>query len=476
MSMGGGGGGSTTTVQKADPWSGLQPGLNTLYGNAVQNFNNGGPQYYPGQTTAGTNWDIENALNMGTSRAMQGPYDMTDPAKASLTQTINGRSPWDDPGSGIQGSFARGDVVGSNPAQGTLSNFANGAYGGNYQGQDTQNYYASGYGNSPLQGEWTQGAFGHGDVMGGNTANPGLNFGANGGYLDKQNPYLEGLYSAATTPMVQQFQNAIAPGLASQFSLAGRTGSGAHQGAFSQASEGLGRNLGATAASIYGSAYENERGRQQANLGTLSSNYNTERAQQLAAAQGLSGLDFQKRQQQLGAAQGLSGLQLQKFAQMLQGTQALGSMNAAERAQQLGASGMLSDRYGAERQLQQGAAMGAPGFQSGVQGMDFDRISKLLGVGQFRQGQSQDLINADKARYDYTQQLPGMNLQQLNQILQGGMSLNGSSTTGKENTQRNPFASGLGGAATGASIGSIFPGIGTGIGAIAGGLGGLLFG
>lgn len=75
-----GGGGSTTTVQKADPWSGVQPWLRTgydalanLYGtptwDASGNLSgfslDGGPQYYPNSTVA----DV-NALE-GTGQQMQ---------------------------------------------------------------------------------------------------------------------------------------------------------------------------------------------------------------------------------------------------------------------------------------------------------------------------------------------------------------------------------------------------------------------
>ena len=47
-----GGGGSQTTVQKADPWSGAQPHLLAAYDEAAKLFNQGGPQYYQGQTYA----------------------------------------------------------------------------------------------------------------------------------------------------------------------------------------------------------------------------------------------------------------------------------------------------------------------------------------------------------------------------------------------------------------------------------------
>jgi len=48
--MSGGGG---TTVQKSDPWSGAQPYLQDVMGQAQQLYRGGGPSYYPGQTFVG---------------------------------------------------------------------------------------------------------------------------------------------------------------------------------------------------------------------------------------------------------------------------------------------------------------------------------------------------------------------------------------------------------------------------------------
>lgn len=67
MDSGGGGGsqpsGQTTTVQKADPWSGQQPFLQTGFQQVQDLYNSGGPQYYSGQTYAGPTDAQNNALN-----------------------------------------------------------------------------------------------------------------------------------------------------------------------------------------------------------------------------------------------------------------------------------------------------------------------------------------------------------------------------------------------------------------------------
>ena len=48
----GGGGGTTTTIQKADPWSGVQPHLLFAFNEARRLYESDTPQYFPGQTYA----------------------------------------------------------------------------------------------------------------------------------------------------------------------------------------------------------------------------------------------------------------------------------------------------------------------------------------------------------------------------------------------------------------------------------------
>lgn len=326
MSKGGGGGGSTTTVQKADPWVGLQPGLNTLYSNAVSNYNTGGPQYFPGQTLAGDNGDINSALWAGQKRAHDGS-PLLNNAKDRFNSTI------------------AGDYV--------------------------------------------------------NSYDPRLASVADGSFLNQQNPQLAAMYKSATDPMVEQFKNATAPGLASQFSMAGRMGSNSHAAAFEGAGNSLARGLGQASAQIYGNNFENERGRQ------------------MQAMQGL----------------------------------------------------MQNRNY--ERGLQQQAMNMAPQLANS----DYNDLDKLMGIGQYQQTQQQGQINDARARYDYGQQRPGMALQQLNQILQGGMSLNGSTSQGNNSMNRNPFAGALGGSAAMYGLGGAFGGeVGSAMMGIPGLIGGALLG
>lgn len=439
MSKGGGGGGSTTQVQKADPWPGLQGPLKELYGGAVDNYHTGGPQYYPGSTVAPSNDAISQALNMGMARAGQGPDPMLGSASGSLQQTMQGRS------------------MGANPAYGTLANFAGGNAMDNPAmaglGQLGSNGGAFG---QMAQGGGTFGKFAQGNYIGSNPAQDYFQGATNGNFLDQQNPWLKQLVESAQRPVVSQFQNAIAPAMASQFSAAGRTGSGAHQGAFGQATESLGRNLGDISTGIYGTAYENERNRQQQAAGQLAQMNESERAQQLQGAQG-------EQQGRLAGAQGMAGAL---------GT--MGSLFQDQRGQQLRGAEDITNQYVAERDRQQQAALAAPGMATTSQNLDFDRIAKMMGTGQYMQGQQQQLLDADKARYDFGQERPLMNLQALNQLLQGGSMYGTKTSSGSNETNRNPFAGAVGGAALASGFGSL-PGMGA-LGGPMGLLGGAVLG
>lgn len=488
MSKGGGsGGGSTTTVQKADPWVGLQPALSQLYGSALSNYQSGGPQYYPNSTLAGTNGQIETALNQGWNTTSNNLGEL-DRAKWGLQRTADGLTPWDNPAYGSLQNASSGGNIGTNPAEGLLRWFGYGGGVGNNAAQGALQGMATGTGPAnPAMGtlqdmsgnSGTFGQFSNGSFMGGNTANPYLTDEANGKYLtDQTNPYLRGLFDNASGAITDQFKNAIAPGLASQFSAAGRTGSGAAMGAFDNASNTLGRTLTNTANSIYGGAYENERQRQQQAISMLSGNYNTERGMQLQGAAGQAGVAgqlgslFQGQQgQQLGAASALANLGLQERGQQLQGAQSLASLNEQERAQQLQAMQTQTNQYGLERGLQQQAQLSVPQMQAAQQ----NNLSQLLGIGQYRQGQQQDQINADMARWNFGQNAPTANLQTLNQLLQGGSAYSGQQSTSNQSLNRNPFASALGGASAAYGIGSAL-GTGSELGGMIGGPWGLLGG
>jgi len=82
---GGGGSQTSTTVQKADPWSGVQPYLQQGYADATKLYEQGGPQYFPGQTYV----DRDPLENMGQTMNLN--YGM-GAAQNSATQMLNAQN------------------------------------------------------------------------------------------------------------------------------------------------------------------------------------------------------------------------------------------------------------------------------------------------------------------------------------------------------------------------------------------------
>jgi hypothetical protein len=109
---------------------------------------------------------------------------------------------------------------------------------------------------------------------------------AGGQYINPStNPAMAGMLQTATQPLVNQYQTAIAPQLASNFENAGRYGSGAQTNAQGQAQYGLGQALQGATSGIVNNAYNQGL---QATLGAgqaLGSAYNQGLANSNAAAQ-----------------------------------------------------------------------------------------------------------------------------------------------------------------------------------------------
>lgn len=100
-----------------------------------------------------------------------------------------------------------------------------------------------------------------------------------GQYLSPDsNPFARATVDAANRPLVENYQNVVAPGNDSRFSLAGRYGSGAHVAADTQGQEALQRQMSDNSNAIYSGIYNTERGYQN---------------QAVAAAPGLAQADYQ---------------------------------------------------------------------------------------------------------------------------------------------------------------------------------------
>lgn len=82
-----------------------------------------------------------------------------------------------------------------------------------------------------------------------------------GKYLNS-NPYLQGAISAAVRPVTDAFTSSVMPGIDSNFSSAGRYGSGMQQGAYNDANETLAQQVGDIGTNMAYQNYGDERQRQ----------------------------------------------------------------------------------------------------------------------------------------------------------------------------------------------------------------------
>ena len=90
-----------------------------------------------------------------------------------------------------------------------------------------------------------------------------------GGEYVRESPYLQAQLSAALRPLQQQFTEQVIPGISSQFSQAGRYGSGAMERATSGATEAFTRAAGDITSNIAGQQFQQERAYQQAAIPQL---------------------------------------------------------------------------------------------------------------------------------------------------------------------------------------------------------------
>lgn len=105
-----------------------------------------------------------------------------------------------------------------------------------------------------------------------------------------QNPELDNRFQLMSDRISEQYQRITAPGTASRFAAAGRSGSGAHNAAVNLNEKNLGRALGETATNVYYGDYENRM---------------RDRMQGLGLAPGVRGLEYGD----LAATQGQAGIE-----------------------------------------------------------------------------------------------------------------------------------------------------------------------
>lgn len=146
-----------------------------------------------------------------------------------------------------------------------------------------------------------------------------------------------------------------------------------------------------------------------------------------------------------------------------------------ELARQLGGlrSQAYLQNYESER-ARQNAAMGlAPQFQSALDARENMQAGLMGQVGQARDIKSQQMIDAEKARFDFAQNEPWQRAQNYMSLISPGAGMGGTTTVTPD--RGSPVSGALGGAAAGAAMGSMALGpLGTYYGGMLGGGLGLL--
>jgi hypothetical protein len=222
------------------------------------------------------------------------------------------------------------------------------------------------------------------------------------------NPYLAQMAQAANQETINQYQEAVAPGLQAQATQA-YGGPGATQGsAFQQAQanneQALGQTLANNTANIYGQNYANAQNQITSALGQAGAVQNTNYTpanQTLNAAQSL----LNTGQTQVGAGAQQAGVGSQ---QVNAGSQQLGLANTTNNigATQAGI-GNQSVNAGATQ-------FGAGSTQYGQQQQGIDQ---LLGIGTLQQQQQQTGLNAATGNATQANQFGNQELSQLGSLL-----------------------------------------------------------
>jgi hypothetical protein len=322
MTIGGGRESGSTTK---DPWSEQVPYLKDIFAGAQENYQkNPTPTYYPYSTVAEGSPESKQAASLTAQRALSGS-PLVNQAKSGLSDTIGGSYLYSNPIFNTTSRIASGGVT--NPAMNTAGLLS---------------------GNNPAAGNPAMGLLG-------NTAS--------GAYLNS-NPHLDQTFDRAA--------GKVNSAVASQFSGAGRYGSGLHQANTTEALSGLAND-------IYGGNYARERQNQEAATSNLGNLYS-------------------------------SGI-----GQQLQATGLLGDLANTGVSQRLQASGLLGNAYDAERGRQQQGIFGSTDLAN----QDYTDLQKLMDVGQYKTDRAQTFLDEDINRYYYNQDAPQTALENYMRLIQG---------------------------------------------------------
>lgn len=285
----GGGGGTTTTNSVTQPWTGQQPYLRNMFGQAQNVYNQFSGN--PSSSVAGFT-PMQNQA-MGATQNMANASDTTagvNATNAAANYTTN---------------LANGAYLGSNPGNSTFSSISNGSLS-----------------NNPGNAAYSQ--FANGSML--------------------NNPYMQGMANAANTNIINAYQTATAPQTTSEFEGAGRYGSGAMMNAQNMAQQGLATQLSNAQNNLYGSMYNQNMSNMLTGASGLSQNYATAGNQQLSGAQGLSQNYDTATQQQLAGALNAPAYQTAS-SNLLSNLYNMGGNQQALAQQQINAPWSLLNNY-----------------------------------------------------------------------------------------------------------------------------------
>lgn len=368
----GGGGGNQDVTQTTEPWSGAQPYLLDMYKQASNLYNQGGPAYYPESTV--TPFSPQSQLGMGM-----------------MEKLALGGSQYQQPLDQLYAQLMKGSA--NNPGLNYLQGFSNATV-------------------NPRQIKRAQVGFAPQVQVGNGLTDPtrqALNQTQAGAYLNS-NPYLDQTYNRASNAVTRQFNESVLPGVNSTFSLAGRTGSGVHQNAVNQASEQLGTTLSDLGNQVYGGNYQQERDRM------------------LQASNALGGFDTQAQGYGLQASSQNAQNALSRNINQANLAQDASRFNATNdmNAQQFNQGFRLDMGNALNGMYQQGINNQVSGASLGqnMMGNEWDNISRLMGVGGMVEDKAGQYLQDNKNRFDYYQQRPYQNMNQLTSWISGNPASN----------------------------------------------------
>jgi hypothetical protein len=426
--MAGGSQGSTFTPTETTLDPTLRPYVDTALSEAERLRQAGGPAYYGGETYVKPSAQTQTALFLAQQRAGQGS-PLLKGAQSTVQGLMGTQSPYESQyasraGQTSQYGSAFDTLAGQTSKYGSVFDEI-GQAASPYQQQFAgmaQNAYVD-----PNQSfyEGMRGGAMQNEALAGTRAT------SQGAYLGGS-PYLEGALGQANRLTAESLQEGIR-GLQSKTSLAGRYGSGAEQQLAGKMGDAAARALAEQNQQAYLQNYQQERGLQEQALQSLGGLSQQGFVNQLTGAQGLGTAAQQAYANQMGATQAAQGVYGADLANRMAAAQAGQGVYQQDFANQMSATQAGQNVYQSDYANQMAALAGAQGVRGediatrlsaagmapGLAAADYADLDRLMAVGQAQEGYTAAQQAADKARYDYTAQLPYQTLQNYGAFITG---------------------------------------------------------